>query len=70
MNLAKEPYTKTIFRNGVYFCTPTMKYEKQKSGGEIPFAPATTKNKLSKNKSNQGYKRRVLRKLHNTEERN
>ena len=37
---------------------------------KIPFNIATTKNKVPRNKPNQGGKRPVLRKLHNTEERN
>ena len=32
MNLAKQPDTKSIFRNQRHFCTPTVKYQKQKSG--------------------------------------
>ena len=32
MNLAKQLDTKSIFRNLRHFCTPTMKYETQKSG--------------------------------------
>ena len=64
MNLVKQQDKMSILRNERHSCIATMKQQKQKSGGEIPFAPATTKNKLSKNN------RRVLRKLHNTEERN
>ena len=37
---------------------------------KIPFDIATRKNKIPRNKPNQGGKRPVLRKLHNTEERN
>ena len=37
---------------------------------KIPFALATRKNIVSWNKPNQGGKRPVLRKLHNTEESN
>ena len=37
---------------------------------KIPFDIATRKNKVPRNKPNQGGKRPVLRKLHNTEERN
>ena len=32
MNLGKQPDTKSIFRNQRHFCTPTVKYQKQKSG--------------------------------------
>ena len=32
MNLAKQQDTKSIFRNQRHFCTPTVKYQKQKSG--------------------------------------
>ena len=35
---------------------------------KIPFDIATGKNKVPRNKPNQGSKRPVLRKLHNTEE--
>ena len=45
MNLAKELDTKKIFRNGVYFCTPTMKYEKQKLG-KNPIYYSNKKNKV------------------------
>ena len=38
--------------------------------GKIPFAIPTRKNKVPRNKPNQGGKRPGLRKLHNTEERN
>ena len=31
MNLARQQDTKSIFRNLRPFCTPTMKYQKQKS---------------------------------------
>ena len=37
---------------------------------KITFDIATRKNKVTRNKPNQGGKRPVLRKLHNTEERN
>ena len=37
---------------------------------KIPFDIATGKNKVPRNKPNQGSKRPVLRKLHNSEERN
>ena len=43
MNLAKQPDTKSILRNQRHFCTPTMKYQKQKSGKKIPFDIATRK---------------------------
>ena len=36
----------------------------------IPFTTATKKNKVPRNKLNQGGKGPVLRKLHHTEERN
>ena len=41
--LGKIQDTKPIFRNRRHFCTPTMKYQKQKSGNKIPFATATRK---------------------------
>ena len=43
MNLAKQQDTKSIFRYQRHFCTPTMEYQKQKSGRKIPFAIATRK---------------------------
>ena len=43
MNLAQEWDTKSILRNQRHFYTPTMKYQKQKSGKNIPFDIATTK---------------------------
>ena len=69
MNRGKQPDTISILRNQRHSCTPTMKQEKQKSGKKIQFDIAT-KNKVHRNKPNQGVKRPVLRKLHNTEERN
>ena len=46
-----------------------MKYQKQKLGTN-PFYYTNKKNKVPRNKPYQGGKRPVLRKLHNTEERN
>ena len=57
-------------RNQRHSCKPTMKYQKQKSGGKNPICYSNKKNKIPMNKPNQGGKRHVLRKLHNTEERN
>ena len=45
-----------------------MKYQKQKSGKKISFPIATRKIKYLGINPNQGDKRPVLRKLHNTEE--
>ena len=47
-----------------------MKCRKQKSGGKNPIYYRNKKNKVPRSKPNQGGKRRVLRKLHNIEERN
>ena len=47
----------------MHFCTPTMKYQKQKSG-KNPISYSNKKNKVSRNKHNQGGKRSVIRKLH------
>ena len=52
-----------------HFCTTTMKYQKQKSG-KNPIYYSNKKDKVPRNKPNQGGKRPVLRKLYNTEERN
>ena len=46
-----------------------MKYQKQKSRKK-PICYSNKKNKVLRNKPNQGAKRPVLKKLHNTEERN
>ena len=43
MNLANQQDAKSIFRNQRHFCTPTIKYKKQKSGKKIPFDIATKK---------------------------
>ena len=40
MNLANQQDAKSIFRNQRHFCTPTIKYKKQKLG-KIPFTRAT-----------------------------
>ena len=69
MNLAEQQGTKSILRNQRHFGTPTMKHQKQKSG-KNPIQFSNRKNKVPRNKPNQGGKRPVLRKLHNTEERN
>ena len=47
-------------------CTPTVNYQKEKLRKQSHYI--ATKNKVSRNKSNKGGKRPVLRKLHNTEE--
>ena len=69
MNLAKWWDTKSVFRNQSDFYILTMKYQKQKSRKK-PICYSNKKNKVLRNKPNQGAKRSVLRKLHNTEERN
>ena len=43
MNLAKQWDTKSTFRNPRHFCTPTTKYQKQKSWKKIPLVIATRK---------------------------
>ena len=37
MNLSKQHDTKSILINQRHFCTSTMRYQKQKLGGENPF---------------------------------
>ena len=69
MNLAKQRDTKSISKNQRHFCIPTIKHQKQKSGKKILF-DSNKKNKIPRNKPNQGGKRPVLRILYNTEERN
>ena len=70
MNLAKQQDTKSIIRNQRHSYTPTTKLQKQKSGKKNPICYSNKKNKVPRNKPNQGGKRPVLRKLHNPEERN
>ena len=70
MNLAKQLDTESIPRNQRHSCTPTMKLQKQKSEKKSPIKCRNMKNKVPRNKPNQGGKRPVLRKLHNPEERN
>ena len=70
MNLAKLPYRKTILSNQRNSSTPKMKHQNQISGKKNPIQYSTKKNKVPRNKSNQGGKRPVLRKLHNIQERN
>ena len=43
MNFVKQQDTKSILRNQRHFCTPTIKYQKQKSGKKIPLDIATKK---------------------------
>ena len=58
MNLAKQQDTKSIFRNQRHSCIPTTKLQKQKSG-KIPIWYSNKKNKVPRNKPNQGGKRPV-----------
>ena len=67
--LGKWQDTKSTFRNQRHFCTPTMKYQKENQE-KNPICYSNKKNKVPRNKPNQGGERPVLRKLHNTEERN
>ena len=67
--MAKQQDTKSILRNQRHSCTPTMKHQKQKSG-KNPIHYSKMKNKVLRNKPNQGGKMPVLRKLDNIEERN
>ena len=46
-----------------------MKYQKQKLGKKSPIYYSNKTAKVPRNKLNQGGKRPILRKLHNTEER-
>ena len=64
----KQSDTKSIFRNQRHFCIPKIQYWKQKLG-KNPICYINKKNKVPRNKLNQGGKRPALRKLHN-EERN
>ena len=49
--------------------TPTINYQKKKLG-KYPIYYSNKKNKVARNKFNQGGERPVLRKLQNNEERN
>ena len=69
MNLAKQLDTKSILRNQRHSCIPPTKLQKQKSGKKS-ISYSNKKKKVPRNEPNQGGKRPVLRKLHNTEERN
>ena len=69
MNLAKQQHMKSIFRNQRHFYTPTMKCQKEKSGGKNSICYSNNKNRVPRNKPNQGGKRPILRKLNNSEER-
>ena len=55
MNLAKHQDTKSTFRNQRHFCTRTMKYQKQKLGKNTIYY-SNKKNKVARNKFNQGGK--------------
>ena len=69
MKLATQLDTESIPRNKRHSCTPATKLQKQKSGKKSHLH-SNKKYKVPRNKPNQGGKRPVLRKLHNTEERN
>ena len=51
------------------FFIPTMKHQEEKQGGKSHLI-SNKKNKIPRNKPNPAGKRPVLRKLHNSEERN
>ena len=61
---------KVNIQNQRLFCAPPTKYLKQKSGKKNLICYSNKKNKVPRNKPNQGGKRPVLRKLQNSEERN
>ena len=67
MNLAKQLDTKSILRNQRHSCTPTLKYQKPKSGKKSHLI-SNKKNKVPRNKPNQGGKTPVLRKLQTLKE--
>ena len=67
--MAKQRDINSMFTNQRHFCIPTMKHQKQKSA-KNPILYSNKKNKIPRNKPNQGGKRPVLRKLHNSEEKN
>ena len=69
MNLENQLDRKSILRNQRHSCIPTMKHQKQKSG-KNPIWSSNEKTEVPRSKPNQGGKKLVLTKLHNTEERN
>ena len=64
MNLAKQLDTKSILRNQRHQQRNCRNRNQEKN----PIGDSNKKNKVPRNKPNQGSKRPVLRKLHNTEE--
>ena len=68
MNLAKWWDTKSVLTNKRHFWKPTMKCQKWKFCGKNPICYSNKKNKVPRKKPNQGGKRTLLRKLHNTEQ--
>ena len=70
MYLAKQQGSKSIFKYQRHFYAPTMKDQNQKSGGKNPICYSNKKNKVPRDKLYQVGERPVLRKLHNTKERN
>ena len=69
MNLAKQWETKTIFRSGKHF-VHEQRNIRNRNEEKNSIYYRNKKNKVPRNKPNQGGKRPVLRKLHNTGERN
>ena len=45
-----EKIFQAIFRNRGHYCTPTMKYQKEKLGGKNPIYYSNKKNKVPRNK--------------------
>ena len=70
MNLAKQQNKKLIFRNQWHSYTPIMNHQKEKFRKQSHLLlQQQQKNKVSRNKFNQGGKRPILEKLQDTEER-
>ena len=70
MNLAKQLDTKSISENQKGIPVYQQRNCRNRNQGKNPILYSNKKNKVPRNKPNQGGKRPVLRKLHNTEERN
>ena len=56
MNLARQQDTKSIFRNQRHFLYTNNEISETENRKKFPFDIATTKNKVPKNKCNQGDK--------------
>ena len=70
MNVAKWWNTKSKFRNWRHFSIPALNYQKKKWEKKNLIHYSNEKNTILRNKFNKGSRQSVLRKPHNTGERN